>query len=70
MADNEQRMSLLSIGLVRGLVGQFAGILLGFALVVLIRGLAGYDEVWSTEPRAGGRRNPGCAGLSDCHWQP
>ncbi len=50
MADNEQRMSLLSIGLVRGLVGQFAGILLGFALVVLIRALAGYDEVWSTEP--------------------
>ncbi len=49
MVANE-RMSLTSIGLVRGLVGQLAGTLLGFALVVLVRSLAGYDQVWSTEP--------------------
>ncbi len=49
MVENK-RMSLLEIGLVRGLLGQLAGTLLGFALVVLIRSIAGYDEVWSTEP--------------------
>jgi cytochrome c oxidase subunit 1 len=43
-------MSLMSVGLVRGLVGQLIGTLLGLALVTLIRGIIGSSPVWSPEP--------------------
>ncbi|MGL4648727.1 MAG: cbb3-type cytochrome c oxidase subunit I, partial [Caldilineaceae bacterium] len=48
--EEQRSMSLMSIGLVRGLVGQFAGTLLGFAVVLLVRALMGRDPVWSPEP--------------------
>lgn len=43
-------MSLMSLGLVRGLVGQAIGTLLGFAAVMLARAIGGYDTLWSPEP--------------------
>jgi cytochrome c oxidase subunit 1 len=43
-------MSLFSLGLVRGLIGQFAGILLGFAMVTLTRAATGRVPTWSSEP--------------------
>ncbi len=49
-AAEQQQMNLMSIGLVRGLVGQFAGTLLGFVLVMVLRALMGRDPVWSPEP--------------------
>lgn len=45
-----QPVSLISLGLVRGLIGQLLGTILGFAVVVLSRILMGSDPVWSTEP--------------------
>ena len=43
-------MSLMQIGLVRGLVGQALGTLAGMLLVVLLRALFGMDPVWAEEP--------------------
>lgn len=43
-------MSLMSLGLVRGLIGQALGTLAGLLLVTLIRLLAGMDPVWSEDP--------------------
>lgn len=43
-------MSLMSLGLVRGLVGQALGMLLGVVVVTLIRALAGMDPVWLGDP--------------------
>ena len=42
-------MSLMDLGLVRGLVGQVLGTLAGMAIVMAIRIAAGM-EAWSTEP--------------------
>jgi len=42
-------MSLMSLGLVRGLVGQALGTLAGMAVVMLIRIMAGMPA-WSEEP--------------------
>ncbi len=43
-------MSLMSLGLVRGLIGQALGTLAGLFLVTLIRVLAGMDPIWAEEP--------------------
>jgi len=43
-------VSLTSLGLVRGLIGQFVGTIIGFALVILARGILGMTPLWSTEP--------------------
>ena len=42
-------MTVLSLGLVRGLVAQIVGTALGIALVVVIRVLMGLDA-WEAEP--------------------
>lgn len=42
-------MSLGSLGLVRGLIGQVLGMALGVGLVVFLRVLAGQTLVWSEE---------------------
>ena len=42
-------MSLMSLGLVRGLIGQALGMALGVGLVVLLRLVAGMTPVWSEE---------------------
>jgi cytochrome c oxidase subunit 1 len=39
----------MSLGLVRGLVGQFVGTLVGFAVIILGRLLMGYDNLWYGE---------------------
>jgi cytochrome c oxidase subunit I len=43
-------MTLMSLGIMRGFVGQIVGTLVGLALVTLIRLVAGMDPVWSEEP--------------------
>ncbi len=43
-------MSLMSLGLVRGLVGQAVGTAAGVVLVILMRALMGLDPVWDEEP--------------------
>lgn len=43
-------MSLTSLGVVRGLIGQALGTLLGIVIVTLVRALAGMDPVWLAEP--------------------
>ena len=42
-------MTLMSLGLVRGLVGQVVGTLIGFALIIIGRLLMGYDDPWYAE---------------------
>jgi cytochrome c oxidase subunit 1 len=43
-------MSLLQLGLVRGLIGQALGTIAGIVLVVICRALFGFDPIWSAEP--------------------
>jgi cytochrome c oxidase subunit 1 len=43
-------MSLLQLGLVRGLIGQALGTIAGIVLVVICRVLFGFDPIWSAEP--------------------
>ena len=43
-------MSLMSLGLVRGLVGQVLGTAAGMVVIILARALMGLDPVWSEEP--------------------
>ncbi len=43
-------MSLMQLGLVRGLIGQALGTLAGLVVIVLFRALLGMDPVWSQEP--------------------
>ena len=43
-------MSLMQLGLVRGLIGQALGAALGIALVLIVRGLAGMTPVWLDDP--------------------
>jgi cytochrome c oxidase subunit 1 len=43
-------MSLMSLGLVRGLIGQALGTVVGMIVVVLCRAIFGFDPVWSPEP--------------------
>ena len=43
-------MTLWSLGLVRGLIGQVVGAVIGMFLVLLFRGLIGLDPVWNQEP--------------------
>ena len=43
-------MSLMQLGLVRGLIGQALGTLAGMVVVILFRALLGMDPVWSEEP--------------------
>ena len=43
-------MSLMSLGIVRGLVWQLICTLAGIALVTLIRIFTGMDPVWAAEP--------------------
>jgi cytochrome c oxidase subunit 1 len=43
-------MSLMQLGLVRGLIGQALGTLTGIVVVTLFRALFGMDPVWSEEP--------------------
>ena len=47
---SESRVSLTSIGLVRGLIGQLLGTLLGFVVTIILRAILGSDPVWSPEP--------------------
>lgn len=42
-------MALMSLGLTRGLVGQFVGTAIGFAVIIIARLLLGYDELWYAE---------------------
>ena len=42
-------MSLMSLGLVRGLVGQVIGTIVGFLLLMLGRLIGGYEELWFAE---------------------
>ncbi|MEZ4656474.1 MAG: cbb3-type cytochrome c oxidase subunit I [Caldilineaceae bacterium] len=42
-------MTLMSLGLVRGLVGQVVGTLISFALIMIVRLWMGYDELWYAE---------------------
>jgi cytochrome c oxidase subunit 1 len=43
-------MSLMSLGLVRGLIGQALGTAVGIVVIVLARALFGFDPIWSEEP--------------------
>ncbi len=43
-------MTLWSLGLVRGVVGQIVGFAAGMALVIASRLLFGFDPVWNQEP--------------------
>jgi cytochrome c oxidase subunit 1 len=43
-------MSLIQLGLVRGLIGQVLGTLVGMLIIVIFRALLGMDPVWSDEP--------------------
>jgi cytochrome c oxidase subunit 1 len=43
-------MSLMQLGLVRGLIGQALGTIVGILIVTLLRALFGMDPVWSPEP--------------------
>ncbi len=43
-------MSLMKLGLVRGLVGEAIGAFAGIVVVMLIRAAAGYESAWSVEP--------------------
>jgi cytochrome c oxidase subunit I len=43
-------MSLMSLGITRGFIGQIVGTAAGLVLVTLVRLLAGMDPVWSEEP--------------------
>ncbi len=43
-------MTLWSLGLVRGVVGQIVGFAAGMALVIVSRLLFGFDPVWNEEP--------------------
>lgn len=43
-------MSLMQLGLVRGLIGQVLGTLVGMLVIVIARALLGMDPVWSDEP--------------------
>lgn len=47
---SESRVSLTSLGLVRGLIGQLLGTLLGFLVTIVMRVLLGSETVWSPEP--------------------
>mgnify|MGYP001359814680 CR=1 FL=1 len=42
-------MTLMSLGLTRGLIGQMIGALIGLLLLVLGRFLLGYDDLWYAE---------------------
>jgi len=42
-------MSLMSLGLVRGVIGQVIGTIVGFLLLMLGRLIGGYEEVWFAE---------------------
>src|SRR5215218_9441101 len=43
-------MSLFQLGLVRGLVGQVLGTIVGLLIVTLLRGLSGIEPAWLPEP--------------------
>jgi cytochrome c oxidase subunit I len=43
-------MSLMSLGLVRGLIGQALGTAVGMIVIVLGRAIFGFDPIWSPEP--------------------
>ncbi len=43
-------MSLMSLGLVRGLIGQFLGTAAGMLLVTIIRLVFGLSPTWKQEP--------------------
>ena len=43
-------MSLMQLGLVRGLIGQALGTLVGIVVITLFRALIGMDPVWEPEP--------------------
>lgn len=43
-------MTIMSLGITRGLIGQLVGLIAGLALVTIIRLFAGMDPVWAPEP--------------------
>ncbi|MEX1018827.1 MAG: cbb3-type cytochrome c oxidase subunit I [Litorilinea sp.] len=43
-------MTLMSLGITRGFIGQIVGLFAGLALVTLIRLVSGMDPVWAEEP--------------------
>jgi cytochrome c oxidase subunit 1 len=42
-------MSLMSLGVTRGLIGQLLGTVAGMALIIVVRLLFGYEQVWYDE---------------------
>lgn len=42
-------MALMSLGIIRGLVGQVVGTIVGFVLLMGTRALTGYDTLWHAE---------------------